>query len=204
VAHEGLHYRGQDDAAGYAREWAPGLTGGAIDPSIVRDPANGALYLFWAIQPNQIWVGELSADGTTLQPGIQLALAATPGWDCDPVSICIVEAPEPFYRNGHLYLLYSGASTWDSSYAISAATSPDPLTVPYTPMGAPLMQTGNGFIGPGHCSQPVTAPNGDQYIFYHAQRRPSRVSANRLLMLDRLSWVGADPVIGNGIPGFGG
>jgi beta-xylosidase len=195
-----LHYRGQFDGLGGPREWLPGDSGGAIDPSLLTDPATGRLYLFWAVEHDQIWVGSLSADGLTLQPVVEPALTVQPGWECDPLSICTVEAPEPFYHDGSLYLLYSGASTWDASYAIGAATAVSPMTVPFTRLVGPLLHSGNGFVGPGHCSHPVLGPDGHQYILYHAQRRPSRVSSNRLVFLDRLAWRGGSPVIGNGVP----
>jgi hypothetical protein len=193
-----LHYRGQFDAGGGPQEWGPG--GGTIDPSIVRNTATGGLYLFWTTQPDEIWAGQLSADGLTLEPGITEAIAAEPGWDCDPLSICIVEGPEPFYHDGRLYVFYSGASTWDSSYGVGLATADDPLGAPFTQLPIPLLHSGNGFIGPGHCSHPVTGPDGSQYILYHAQLRPSRVAGNRYLMLDRVTWNGELPLIGNGVP----
>jgi beta-xylosidase len=197
-----LHVRGRFAGAGEWTRSSPARDG-VIDPSIVRDPSDGRLYLFWAVEHDQIWAGALSPDGLTLRAPVRRVLSVTPGWDCDPLSLCIVEAPEPFYRGGRLYLLYSGGLTWNASYAIGAAVAPsaDPLDGPYTRIGTrPLMRSGAGWIGPGHSSEPVLGPDGRTYILFHAQRRPSKVSSNRLLLREPLTFNGDTPAIGAGIP----
>ncbi|HWF74238.1 MAG TPA: family 43 glycosylhydrolase, partial [Solirubrobacteraceae bacterium] len=107
-----LHYAGQFNNVSSQREdLVP-----AIDPSLLQDPATGQLYLYWSDQPTQIWAGELSPDGTSLQPQIHRVLRSSASFECDPRDHhCTIEAPEPFSANGAYYLLYSGASTWDSS-----------------------------------------------------------------------------------------
>jgi len=75
-----LHYRGQFNNVSAERE----SLGPAIDPSAVEDPSTGTLYLFWADESAQIWAGELSPDGTTLDPQIHLVLRTGEPFDCDP------------------------------------------------------------------------------------------------------------------------
>ncbi|HEY2006872.1 MAG TPA: family 43 glycosylhydrolase [Solirubrobacteraceae bacterium] len=199
-----LHYRGQFNGVSADQE----TYGGDIDPSVVRDAANGQLFLFWAEQPRSIWAGQLSASGWTLSPDIRQVLQASPGWECDtPRGKCVVEGPEEYYRHGRVYLFYSGASTWTGTYAVGVASSANPLLDPFTALSTvPALRSGHGWIGPGGSSAPVIGPDGRTYIFYHAMHGPNNahVSANRYLFVSPVSWEGPDdsyPLIGSGYPG---
>jgi beta-xylosidase len=193
-----LHYRGQFNGAGGAQE----TFGGVIDPSVVRSPFDGRLYLFWAVQPTQIWAGRLSPDGMTLDPGVREVVAPSEPWECQPG--CTVEAPEPFFRSRALNLLYSGASTWDGSYAVGLVRGADPLAGNYLKGGQPVLRRGRRFISPGHCSQPVVGPDGRTYVLYHALTSPDprRISNRRVLMLAPVSWRAGQLVVnGDGVAG---
>jgi len=196
-----LHYRSQFNAVN--RE--PETYGGVIDPSMVRDPRTGQLYLFWAEQHSSIWAGKLSSDGLTLDRHIHQVLWADGGWDCSPVSHgCVVEGPEEFYVNGRYYLLFSGASTWDGSYAVGVAVGSDPLSSVFARLGdGPILRSGPRWIGPGGSSHPIVGPDGRSYLFYHAslQPNPYHVSRYRYLMMSELTWDGALPIIGDGRAG---
>jgi beta-xylosidase len=197
-----LHYRGQFNGVSADQE----TYGGSIDPSVVRDPATGQLFLFWAQQQSQIWAAELSDDGMTLKPPATLALTVTENWECDArTRVCTIEGPEPIYHDGLFYLMYSGANTWDSTYAVGVAASPDPLDPahPFAKLDQPILRRGHGFIGPGHTSHPVKGPDGRWYILYHASRHvnPNHISDQRKLMLGRFSWHGNWPLINDGLAG---
>ena len=182
-----LHYRGEFNASSPAKE----TFGGTIDPSVVRSPRDGGLYLFWAVQASQIWVGRLSPDGMTLRGDIRPVLKPTKPWECQPG--CTLEGPEPFFDGSELNLLYSGASTWDASYAVGLALGTDPLTGTYSKLDQPVLRSGRRFIGPGHSSQPVIGPDGHRYVMYHALTAPDpgHVSNRRLLMIARVTGAGA-------------
>ncbi len=199
-----LHYRGQFNAVGASQKHQQEHIGGSIDPSVVRDQRTGQLYLFWADQATQIWAGKLSDDGLALAPPAHEVLQVGRRWECDPATNCTVEGPEPFYHDGRFYLLYSGASTWDATYAVGVASSADPLRDPFVKLASPILRSGHGFLGPGHSSHPVQGPDGRTYLLYHAQRSPSHRSENRLLMLERLHWDGTYPAVGRGMPTPGG
>lgn len=193
---EVLHYRGQFNGTAATTE-SPGPT---IDPSMVQDPSTGQMYLFWADRPNQIWAGALSADGLTLDSQVRPVLKASEPFECDPRSHeCTVEAPEPFFANGMFYLLYSGGSTWDSSYDVGVASSPNPLG-PYVKRPQPILQQGYGFYSTGHDSLPVIGPDGKTYILYHARtiRGPSTRGSTRYLMLGRVGYAKGWPTISAG------
>jgi beta-xylosidase len=169
----------------------------AIDPSLLQDPISGQLYLFWSDQPAQIWAGQLSPTGTTLEPQIGEVLQVSEPFECDPRDgHCTVEAPEPFFAFNSYYLLFSGASTWDSSYAVGVASASSPLG-PYTQLGNPILSQGNGFYSTGHTSVPVLGPDGNPYILYHARLRSGvqRPSDTRYLMLGRVSWANGWPSV---------
>lgn len=196
-----LHYPGEFNAESSSK--LQERRGGDIDPGVVQDPRNGQLYIFWAEQRQLIWEGALSADGLTLSPHIRVALSVSEPWECDPLSgKCTIEGPEPFYRDGRIYLLYSAASTWDSSYAVGVASSPDALdpAQPFVKLPVPILRTGNGFIGPGRTSHPIIGPDGESLILYHALLKPTtrHASSARTLMLGVLNWVDGYPLINDG------
>ena len=114
------------------------------------------------------------------------------------------EGPEPFLgSDGHVYLLYSGANTWDGTYAVGVAraATENPLDgfdkeLP----DARILRTGGQALGPGHSSHPVVGPNGDEYLLYHAQLGATGHARARKLMLDRFDWRGAWPQVHDGRP----
>jgi arabinan endo-1,5-alpha-L-arabinosidase len=199
-----LHYPGEFNADNPAPEQE--LAGGDIDPGVARDGATGQLYSFWAEQRQQIWSGELSSDGLTISPAIRVVFAVSEPWECDPLSKeCTVEGPQPFYYQGKFYLLYSAASTWDSTYAVGVASSAVPLNAadPFVKEPEPILKTGDGFLGPGGESDPVVGPDGNSYVLYHALLHPllHHNSEARVLMLGKLNWVDGWPLVNNGEPG---
>ena len=196
-----LHYPTQFNAINARPQQE--LGGGDIDPGVVRDPRTGQLYIFWAEQREQVWEGALSADGLTMAPNIRLAFAVSEPWECDPLSQkCTVEGPEPFYSDGRIYIMYSGASTWDSTYALGVASSVAALdpAQPFVKLPQPILRTGNGFLGPGGASPPIVGPDGESLILYHALLHPlaDHISGARVLMLGHLNWVDGWPLINNG------
>lgn len=196
-----LHYPGQLNARNVGAEQERG--GGDIDPAAVRDPLTGQLLLTWTEQRDEIWIAGLSADGLTIGPAQRLAFSQSEPWECDPANrICTVEGPQPMFHDGRLFVLYSGASTWDGSYAVGAASAPSPFA-PFTKDARPILSSGGGFLGPGGVSDPTTAPDGQSVVLYHAltQVDPTHNSAQRLLLLGTLGWSAAgEPTIDNGTP----
>ncbi len=210
-----------------AHEFAPSQEnfghGGAIDPSLVRG-ADGQLYLFWAVQMTEIWAGRLSeqANGTLeLSSDIHKVLCtgkycsaqdparAPQPWEEDPKNgKSTAEGPEPFLAtDNHIYLMYSGANTWDGTYAvgIARAQTENPLDgFDKREPDARILRSGGQALGPGHGSHPVIGPNGDEYLLYHAQISQTGGSRARKLMLDRFDWSnqgGLDwPLVNGGKP----
>jgi len=187
--------------------------GGAIDPSLVR-AADGELYLFWAVQMTEIWAGKLSerSDGTlALSSDLHKVLCtgaycgSPQPWERDPKNgASTAEGPEPFLaEDGRVYLMYSGANTWDGTYAvgIARATTDNPLDgFAKKESDARILRSGGQANGPGHGSHPVIGPDGDEYLLYHAQIGATGHGRARKLMLDRFGWSGGWPLVHNGAP----
>ena len=199
-----LHYRGElNDQNGLQ---AQEHVGGDIDPALVRDPSTGQLYLFWAEQTRQIWVAPVSANGLTLGPKMRLAVTISRPWECS--GACVVEGPEPFFHDGRLYVMYSGASTWNSSYAVGVAATSDPMgsDEPFAKYPDPILGSAPGFLGPGGVSEPVENAAGRSMVMYHALLNDDshHVSADRYLSMGALNWVDGWPLIGDGKAGDSG
>ncbi len=182
-----LHYVGQYNAApGNPQE----LKGGVIDPSVAQDPATGQLYIAWARQSNQIFVGELGGNGLAMNEHISSALGPTYEWECDPGPLgelnkgCVVEGPVLYYDAAHRVfdLFFNSASTWDGSYKVGVAMSADPMGS-WVPYPEPILQSGGGFLGPGIGAQPI-----DGLVFFHVQFRPSHKSQDRYLAVEQLHY----------------
>ena len=174
--------------------------GGAIDPSLVR-AADGRLYLFWAVQMTELWAGELSDGGSRLELSRDIRKMLCTGQFCGSSQAwerdfkngnSTAEGPEPFLGDdGHVYLLYSGANTWDGTYAVGVARArtENPLDgFDKREPDARILRSGGRALGPGHCAHPVIGPNGDEYLLYHAQIGQTGRSRARKLMLDRFDW----------------
>jgi GH43 family beta-xylosidase len=186
-----LHYTGQfNDVAGNPKE----NKGGVIDPSVARDPANGKLYLAWAKQNNQIFVGQLYPNGLALRERINLALGPKYSWECDPGPLkpgpgCVVEGPVLYDDQQHhvVDMFFNSASTWRGSYKIGVAVSADPMKR-WVTYPKPLLRSGDGLFGPGIGAQPVVGPGGKTYVFFHVQLRPSHNSQARYLAVGRMHY----------------
>jgi hypothetical protein len=196
-----LHYPGQLNGANALPDRERG--GGDIDPAAVLDPLTGQRLLVWAEQRERIWIGGLSADGLTLGPLVQQAFGQSRPWECDPLDRdCTVEGPQPAFHDGRMFILFSGASTWDSSYAVGAASASNPFA-PFTTNPQPILRSGGGLLGPGGVSDPVTAPDGQTVVLFHALTRPDprHRSGERLLYAGPLTWgAGGEPSIDGGVP----
>jgi arabinan endo-1,5-alpha-L-arabinosidase len=190
-----LHYAGQFNAVpGNPQE----VDGGVIDPSVARDPRTGQLYIAYAKQNNQIIIGKLNADGLTMETQLHVAFGPRYSWQCDPGPLgvgtgCCVEGPVLYADPQHqvLDMFFNSASTWRGTYKVGVAVTTDPMHH-WTMYPQPILQSGNGLFGPGIGAQPVTAPDGATYMFFHVQLHPSHDAQARYLALGRLHYVAGD------------
>jgi beta-xylosidase len=189
-----LHYSGQFNPLRVEKDNHE-RTGGVIDPNEFENPVTGQRYLVWAKQSNQIFLGELSADGLTLQPGVQRILVPSTPWECANLhGTCTIEGPVGYWYDNVAYILYSASSTWSGSYAVGVAASTAPLSVPFTKDPEPILTSSGGLLGPGGTSEPVTAPDGSPIIYFHSLvggPDKDHVSEQRYLTVGRFHYVSA-------------
>jgi GH43 family beta-xylosidase len=189
-----LHYSGQYNQLPNAngnRE----LAGGVIDPNEFENPVTGQRYLVWAKQSNQIFLGELSVDGLTLEGGAQRILVPTTPWECANLhGTCTIEGPAGYWYDNVAYVLYSASSTWSGTYAVGVAASTAPLSVPFTKDPEPILTSSGDLLGPGGTSEPITAPDGSPIIYFHSLvggPDNRHVSEQRFLTVGRFHYASA-------------
>ena len=88
-----------------------------------------------------------------------------------------------------------GASAWDATYATGVAKAATPEG-PFEKRAEPILGTGpsGAFVGPGHGSQWVIAPNGKMYLPFRVQRRDAQGHFKpQILMLEELGFDGEWP-----------
>ncbi|WP_425148712.1 glycoside hydrolase family 43 protein [Deinococcus sp.] len=165
--------------------------GGSIDPSPFQD-VDGQRYLLWkndgncCAQPTRLYIQPLSADGLSLRGTPSALIANDQPWEG-----AVVEAPTLHRAGGAYYLLYSGGSYNDGSYAVGYATSPH-LLGPYRKADPnPLVVTKGAAVGPGHQSV-VRDAAGQDWLVYHAWTAGAVGDGygERSLRIDRITFQG--------------
>lgn len=173
---------------------------GLIDPTFFRDPRGGKQYVLWkensnALRPKQrtrILIQEVDPAGTALRGKARALLDNDRRWERD-----VVEAPTLVHRDGWYYLLYSGATYSNESYAVGVARSRSPLG-PFRKQATPVLRSGPRFYGPGH-QDVARGEKGEWLLFYHSwERAPGE--RRRILMFDELRWQGGWPRVHDGRP----
>lgn len=188
-----LHYSGQFNdvpADAHRRE----VSGGVIDPGEFENPVTHQLYLVYAKQSNQLWLGTLTANGLRLDPDVQRIVIPSTPWECANLAgTCTVEGPVGYFYQNVAYILYSASSTWAGTYAVGVAASADPLVVPFSKDPSPILSSSSGLLGPGGTSDPTIGPDGDPIIYFHTLQKPDpgHVSGVRYLTAGRFGYVSA-------------
>lgn len=171
--------------------------GGSIDASPFRD-TDGQRYLLWKNDGNccnlstGIYLQKLGADGVSLVGTEKLLISNDALWEG-----AVVEAPSLHVSGGYYYLLYSGASYDNETYAVGYATART-LTGPYTKAPDPVVVTSGQVVGPGHQTV-VTDGAGQTWLAYHAWTLGAVGDASggqRSMRLDRIGFKGGRVLFG--------
>jgi len=194
-----------------------GLSFVNIDPMAFDDPRTGRKYLYWGSGFQPIRAQELSADRLSFKEGsapVELVSA-----DKNVPFQTLVEGAWVVYRGGFYYLFYSGENCChgplqEIKYAVLVARSRHPLG-PFETLaratGAPdsaVVRRSDVWIAPGHNSV-FTDGAGRDWIAYHAinVNRPYLEKAvggdravRRVMLIDRLEWLGGWPRVAGGTP----
>ena len=170
--------------------------GGSIDASPFRDP-DGTLSLYWKNDgnhidaPTHLYGQRLSYDGLRLKGEPVRLLTNHALWHGH-----VIEGPQMHVREGRYHLFYSAHAYDSSNYAVGYAVCEGPLGPCHDAPENPILKTGPGAAGPGHCSL-VVGPDGKDWLLYHAWP-PDAVGSSdpgRTMWLDKVAWANAKPVI---------
>ncbi|MDG3007621.1 family 43 glycosylhydrolase [Paludisphaera mucosa] len=155
----------------------------AIDGSVLRMGAGESerLYFVWSgwegdrNVDQRIYIAPMGDPLTISGPRVELSRPTFP-WETAAGPPTINEGPQPLIRDGRVFLVYSAAGSWSDSYclgmlALKAGADPlDPAA--WMKTGKPVFASGDGVVAPGHCSF-TKSPDGMQdWIVYHAAKRP--------------------------------
>ncbi|CAK9039792.1 5-alpha-L-arabinanase) [Durusdinium trenchii] len=177
---------------------------GAIDPSYFHDEATGKHYVLWKVDgnahkvPSVIKIRELDATGTGLAEGSEVELLHSElPWEGG-----VVEGPFLVKRGEMYYLFYSGECYGNHRYCVGVARA-EQVLCPYTKSGAPILSSGTGWAGPGHCV--VLDVGGRDVMIFHAW--PSDTPGGRgprgkgrAVLMEQVVWEDAWPLVGAGVP----
>jgi len=147
--------------------------GGSLDPQPFVDP-NGAVYLYWKSNggneaqdiPGNIWVAQLSADGSAVTDAAVPVLTETQSWEST------VENPYMVDQDGTYVLFYSGGQWNSAGYGVSYAQCSGPLGPCTKPLSSPPLHSDADRLGPGGESL-VTDADGNWWMAYAAWDGPT-------------------------------
>jgi arabinan endo-1,5-alpha-L-arabinosidase len=177
-----------------------------IDPFAFDDPANGKTWLYWGSGFGPIKVQELAADRMSFAAGSKpIDLVPVVKTEDAREYRRLVEGAWVTVRDGWYYLFFSGDNCCGpkAHYATMVARSRS-ATGPFEVRERPLylvLEANERWVAPGHNSV-VRDDAGTDWILYHGvdnrqpRSKPSDdVNTRRVMLLDRLEWVGGWPRI---------
>ncbi|MBQ9428063.1 MAG: glycoside hydrolase family 43 protein [Clostridia bacterium] len=108
------------------------------------------------------------------------------------------EGPQILEKGDTVHIVYSAAGSWCRHYCLGILTlrGGDPLDAKNWIKGkGPVFVENEGTHGPGHCSF-TTAPDGKDFIVYHARRDAKGGWVGRGMRAQPFSWDGDMPIFG--------
>jgi xylan 1,4-beta-xylosidase len=162
---------------------------GSIDGAPIRDE-NGHRYLVWKEdgnsrkQPTPIWAQRLSVDGTALEGEPRELLRNRADWEAH-----LIEGPFVLRRNGWFYMFYSADACCGRScdYKLGVARARQLLGPWERNPANPILAGNPRWQCPGHGSV-VQAPDGRDFLLYHAYRSIGFQFVGRQGLLDAVAW----------------
>jgi GH43 family beta-xylosidase len=159
----------------------------------------GQLYMVWSGWPEfdsgfpqNLYIAEMS-DPLTISSQRVLIGEPDQSWErsVEPIN----EGPQPFIYQGQLSIVYSADASWTSAYklAILHLTGNDPLDAKaWSEIGPVFEQVTDSqtpIFGPGHNSDPIPSPDGEEFWFlYHAKTVSTPGWEDRAIYAQEISW----------------
>jgi GH43 family beta-xylosidase len=180
-----------DPAGAYGLRGPLDTGGWAIDGTVLTDPRGERVFLWsgWPGRRN----GRQNLYGARMRSPFELSgprvLLAEPehDWECHGLPIC--EGPQVLQRGGRTFIVYSASGSWTEHYCLGllAHEGGDYLDPRRWRKAGPVFQQNAHGWGVGHCGF-VTAPDGADWMLYHAKtsRRPGW--ADREVRAQPFSW----------------
>ena len=151
----------------------------AIDGTILQ--VKDELYFVWSgwKDPSSgshqnLYIAHMS-DPTTIDSERVLISSPTNAWEGT-----INEGPMALYYGDNIYIVYSGNGSWTADYCLGylRLEGDDPMVSKnWVKNPTPFLVRNKNAVGPGHCSV-VPAPDGSQWIVYHANLPTAEVGWN--------------------------
>ena len=165
-----------------------------IDPEVVV--RGGHVWLFFG-SVGRIHRIELTSDGLNLKPGSEYVHVAGRTNREDPSRSTVFEGSYLHKHGRYWYLFVSSGNYADHTYQLQVGRSRKLTGTFRNREGKPMRegyatpvissQQGDHFFGPGHCGEIFTAPDGQEYIFYHCHNTDTRPNS-RPMMMQRILW----------------
>lgn len=180
-----------DPAGRYALAGRLETGGWAIDGTILSD-ARGGRFFVWSGWPGKR-NGRQNLYIARMQSPVELVgervLIAEPqhAWERRGMAIC--EGPQILQRNGRTFIVYSASGSWTEHYCLGLLAHDggeflDPHA--WRKVGPVFEKNAHGW-GVGHCGF-VTAPDGSDWILYHAKTSRKPGWTDREVRAQRFSW----------------
>jgi len=118
------------------------------------------------------------------------------------------EGPQIFMHNGQLSIVYSADASWTPAYKLGLLklTGDDLLDrnswTKVGPLFEQMTDSNTPVYGPGHNSNPVPSPDGqEEWLVYHAKTQSSHGWDDRAIFIQEFTWADDNtPVFGAPIP----
>lgn len=169
----------------------------AIDPTVFKNQADGALYFLWAARPGHVlYIARLTNAWTVAGNGVYLP---ADGFGCTEVR----EGPEILQHNGKIFLIYSACDTGKPDYKLgmlmadAKADLLDPRSWKQYPQPVFERNDANGVYGPGHNGFFHSPDGKEDWIVYHGKTTSVYTYAGRTTRVQKFTW---NP---DGTPNFG-
>jgi beta-xylosidase len=135
-----------------------------------------------------IFVLPLNLNTVTVGDPVKVLSPATTGWEVRPGGGADIEGAFVIKHGTKYFLFYSCNLYSTANYAVGYAVGDTPYG-PFTKYaGNPILTSGVGLYGPGHCSVARSPDNLEYFMFYHS-KIISASGAQRQLCIDRFDIV---------------
>lgn len=168
---------------------------------------NGKLYFVWSGWEGDVnvvqnlYIAPMSDPFTISGSRVRISRPEY-GWETvgDPQ---VNEGPEALTApSGTIHIVYSASGSWTDDYCLGLLTlaGEDPLDpASWVKADKPVFSKAKSAYGPGHASF-TAAPDGENWIVYHACKTPGGGWAARSVRAQPFSWDGDTPVFGKPAP----